>query len=72
MGEGLKLVNEIFKRAQEQHDIPQEFYAGVFATMLVLSNPVNADLWKRMVEYCREEQPYDPEQYYNERAEQSP
>ena len=52
MAEGLKLVNDIFDRARRQRGVPWDAYLGIDVAVLVLSDPQNADLWKRMVEYC--------------------
>jgi len=54
MGEGLKLVNDIFQRAVEQHETPLAAYLGMAGAVLVLSDPSNRDLWERMVGYCEE------------------
>ena len=55
MAEGLKLVNEIYKRGKEQHSAPEDSYLGIDVAVLVLSDPRNSDLWSEMVEYCEEE-----------------
>lgn len=55
MGEGLKLVNEIFDRAKKQHGVPADTYLGINAAIVVLSDPQNADLWQRASAYCDEE-----------------
>ena len=52
MGEGLRLVNEIYARAKIQHGVSQDVYFGINTAILVLSEPVNDDLLKRLVDYC--------------------
>ena len=42
------------ERAKEQHKVPAEAYLGIDVTVLVLSDPKNVDMWKRMKEYCDE------------------
>ena len=56
MGDGLKLVNAIYDRAREQYNAPDDSFLGVNAAVLVLSDPKNIDLWKRMRDYCEEEE----------------
>ena len=56
MAEGLKLVNDIFARAIWQHEAGLYDYPGINLAVLVLSDPENQDLWKRMKTYCEEEQ----------------
>ena len=52
MAEGLKLVNDIYKRAKEQHGTDTAAWLGINVAVLILSSPENADLWRRLVRYC--------------------
>ena len=69
MAEGLKIVGEIYERAKVQHSVSVEAYLGIDVAVLVLSNPVNADLLDRLVAYCRndeelaKEQRHEPQRY---------
>lgn len=55
MAEGLRIVNEIYERAQVQYDTPAGIYVGINIAIAVLSDPENADLWRRLQDYMKEE-----------------
>lgn len=57
MAEGLKIVNEIYERARVQRSVSDDAYLGIDVAVLILSDPVNADLFDRVVAYCKEEKP---------------
>ena len=54
MAEGLKIVNELFERAKKQQRVPPDAYLGVNVAVVVLSDPRNADLWRRLKYYVDE------------------
>ena len=60
MAEGLKIVNELWRLAQEQERIhnhfqlPGEVYIGLNLAVLLLSEPSNSGLWHRLVDYIGE------------------
>ena len=60
MAEGLKIVNELWRLAQERERIhnhsqlPGEVYIGLNLAVLLLSEPSNSGLWNRLVDYIGE------------------
>ena len=55
MAEGLKIVNEIYKRAIAQREVPADAYLGIDVAVLILSEPENKDLLQRLIDYCKED-----------------
>lgn len=55
MGEGLKIVNDILKRSQEQQSeiYSRGVFLGIGTTLVVLSDPRNGDLLERLIAYCK-------------------